>query len=386
MSELYKQPKSPYWFYTITIDGKRVRRSTKQKDKNRAKTVLREAERKANASGLECLSRKTCTLEQFMGTPEQFKALMESETKECPASDPTGLSTFLDWVRDSQKIKDSTKRFYRCGVKLLKASKLATIRLGSITQDDCETTIFPGGPYNANKALRTLRKILTVAQGRKLIFGTLPKIEMRTVVGRSLAMTRSDAELIAANMPDGDAKDCFLVLRGSGMRPSEAMAMDWKYLKLDAGLYQNPEGKTKSAKRPVPLLNGSLAILQRRHMEQGMPTQGWVFPAESKTGHIATITKAFNKARDAAKLPKGLVVYTARHGALTDLAGVLTIAETMMIGGHSDVRTAMSYQHPQTTNLQAKLDAMRAATERVSDSDIFQSYREIIRISWTASD
>jgi integrase len=368
MSELYKQPKSPFWFYTITVDGKRVRRSTKQRDKNKAKTVLREAEQKAHSSGVESLSRKACTLEQFMGTPGQLKELMESE-QDCTPSDPAeGLSTFLDWVRDSQKIKDSTKRFYRCGVKLLKASKLAGIRLGAITQDDCETTAFPGGPYNANKALRTLRKILTVAQGRKLIFGTLPKIQMRKVVGRSLAMSRSDAELIASKMPDGDAKDCFLVLRGTGMRPSEAMAMDWKFLRLDAGLYQNPDGKTKSAKRPVPLLNGSLAILQRRHKEQGCPVQGWVFPKKrSGTGHIATITKAFNRARDAAKLPKALVVYTARHGALTDLASVLTIAETMMIGGHTDVRTAMSYQHPHTLNLQAKLDALQTEQLPVFD-------------------
>lgn len=362
MSELYKQPKSPYWFYTLTIDGKRVRRSTGEKDKNRAKTVLREAEGKASASGVDYLTRKACTLTQFMGTPEQFKKLMETEAPEANvvASQTQQEGTFLDWVQDSQKLKDSTRRFYRCGVKLLKASKLAGIKLGSITRNECETTIFPGGPYNANKALRTLRKILTLAQERKLVFGLLPKIEMRKVVGRSLAMSRSDAELIAAKMPDGDAKDCFLVLRGTGMRPSEAMSMDWKFVRLDAGLYQNPEGKTKSAKRPVPLLNGSLDILQRRHMEQGCPVQGWVFPAErSGTGHMATITKAFNKARDAAKLPKALVVYTARHGALTDLAGVLTIAETMMIGGHSDVRTAMAYQHPHTRNLQEKLDAFQ---------------------------
>jgi integrase len=350
MSELYKQPKSPFWFYTLTIDGKRVRRSTGQKDKNRAKIVLREAEGKVSASGVDSLTRKVCTLAQFMGTPE--------------GTPPAGISTFLDWVDNSQKIKDSTRRFYRSGVKLLKASKLAQLRLGSITRNECDTTVFPGGPYNANKALRTLRKILTLAQECNLIFGLLPKIEMRTVVGRSLAMSRADAELIAAQMPDGDAKDCFLVLRGTGMRPAEAMGMDWKFVRLDGGLYQNPDGKTKSAKRAVPLLNGSLAILQRRYLEQGCPVQGWVFPAErSGTGHIATITKAFNKARDAAKLPRALVVYTARHGALTDLASVLTIAETMMIGGHSDFRTAVAYQHPQTRNLQQKLDALQTTIQ-----------------------
>ncbi len=347
MSELFKQPKSPYWFYTLNIDGKRVRRSTKQRDKNKAKTVLREAEQKVSSSGVDALTRKACTLEEFM-------------------------PTFLAWVRDSQRLKDSTRRFYRCGADLLlgtksapNGTKLAEMKLDSITQGACDTTVFPGGAYNANKGLRTLRKLLAVAQERKTIFGQLPKIKMREVVGRSMAMSRSDAELIAAKMPEGDAKDCFLVLRGTGMRPSEAMSMRWEFVKFDEGIYQNPGGKTKSARRVVPLLNGSVAVLQSRHLAQGLPVQGWVFPAESKVGHTVTIGKAFNAARDAAKLPKSLVLYTARHGALTDLANVLSVAETMMIGGHSDVRTAISYQHPKTINLQEKLDALQKQPERV---------------------
>jgi hypothetical protein len=85
---------------------------------------------------------------------------------------------------------------------------------------------------------------------------------------------------------------------------------------------------------------------------------------EQKAGHIATITKVFKKAHEAAKLPASMCIYTARHGALTDLAGILSTAEVMAIGGHTDPRVAMKYQHPQTANLQALLDAA-AATERV---------------------
>jgi integrase len=128
---------------------------------------------------------------------------------------------------------------------------------------------------------------------------------------------------------------------------------------------QNPCGKTKSAKRPIPLLNGSLAVLQRRHMAQGFPAQGWIFPTKkSSTGHISTITKAFKTAREAAGLPAAMCVYTARHGALTDLGAVLSTAAIMEIGGHTDPRVAMKYQHPKTANLQALLDAT-AATETV---------------------
>jgi integrase len=338
MSQLYKQPKSPFWSYDFTMNGVRVRGSTKQAVKYKAQQVLDEKKQQARASGVDSLTRKVLTLEQFM-------------------------PTFLARVDLSEKLMDSTKRFYRGGADLLKATPLAGMKLDSINDFACETIKFPGSNnYRANQALRTLRKILTVAQGFKLLSGMLPKIKMREVVGRSVAMSRSDADAIAARMPAGEAKDCFLVLRGTGMRPSEVMSMRWEFVNRQTGIYANPHGKTKSAKRPVPLLNGSLAVLQRRHMMQGLPVSGWVFPTKkSKTGHIATITKAYKTARDAAGLPAEMCIYTARHGALTDLAGILSTAEVMAIGGHTDPRIAMKYQHPQTANLQALLDATAAA-------------------------
>jgi hypothetical protein len=33
--------------------------------------------------------------------------------------------------------------------------------------------------------------------------------------------------------------------------------------------------------------------------------------------------------------PAAMCIYTARHGALTDLAGILSTAEVMTIGGHT---------------------------------------------------
>jgi hypothetical protein len=348
MSKLYKQPNSPYWFYTLTVDGKRKRCSTKQRNKRKAESVLDLAKRKADVLGIDSLTRKCPTLKDFM-------------------------STFKSHVRASQVIKSTTRRFYQCGIDLLigraatekrKATppcKLAEMRLDSITPSDCNTTSFQGGPYNANKALRTLRKLLSLAH-EKGMMGTPPKIEMREVFGRSIAMTREHADLIAAKMPLGDARDCFLVLRGTGMRPSEGMSMEWQFMRFDERLYSNPHGKTKSARRPVPLLNGSAEILKRRHLAAGTPARGWVFPAESKTGHMATITKAFERARTAAGLPKELCIYTARHGAITDLAKFLPIAEVMTYGGHTDVKVALTYQHHATADLQAKLDA---ATGRI---------------------
>ena len=180
-------------------------------------------------------------------------------------------------------------------------------------------------------------------------------------------MTRANAIAIASNMAAADPRDAFLILRGTGMRPGECFAMQWEYVCWDGMFYQNPRGKTKTARRPIPLLGDAFSILQRRHAAQHTPKSGWIFPQDkSATGHIVSITKAFTKARDAAGLPKEMVLYTARHGNMTDLSGTCSLVEVMAIGGHSDVKTAMKYQHPDVAALKAKLVAAQPASNQIN--------------------
>jgi integrase len=154
-----------------------------------------------------------------------------------------------------------------------------------------------------------------IAKEKGQFLEELPKIKMRTVWGRSLKMSNSDATLIASKMKEGsDPKDVLIILRGTGMRPSECYSMRWELVNWEGLYYQNPHGKTKTAKRSVPLLDQAIPVLKRRHLAQGMPREGWVFPSDAKGGHILNISKAFREARKAAGLPNNLVLYTSRHG------------------------------------------------------------------------
>ena len=332
MSELYQYKKSPFWHYTLVVNGKRVRRSTKQRVKYLAQQVLRAAEMKALSQGIESLTRKVPTLAEF-------------------------IPTFETWVKDHQSLKPSTKRFYQCGADMLKACRLAPMRLTAITADEIATTPFPGANYNANKALRTLQSVLTRAEGKGLFPGKLPRVQMRKVERRTLCMTLAQAKVITDKM-EGDPRDVFVLLTGTGMRPSEAMSARWEYVDWQALRYLVPRGKSEKATRPVPLLGDSVDVLRRRHLAQGLPSMGWIFPAESGAGHTVTIKKAYNAARDAAGLPSKLVPYCARHAFLTRLAAVASTAEVMRLGGHSSAQIAMLYQHPETSTveLQSRLD------------------------------
>jgi integrase len=86
--------------------------------------------------------------------------------------------------------------------------------------------------------------------------------------------------------------------------------------------------------------------------------EGWPFPSQkAKAGHLTTVAKQFGEARRKAGLPESLVLYCARHtfgraayGATGNLAMVMNVM------GHSDVRTAMRYQHPVLDSVREAID------------------------------
>ena len=341
-SQLYKPKDSPYFYYDFTDarTGKRARGSTKEKTQYKAQLVLDEKKQTAQASGVEALTRKAPTLEAFS-------------------------KTFLEWVEKTNSLENSTKKFYRHGWDLLSVTPLAGMKLDAIRGVDCDTCAFPGGPWHANQALRTLRRILSLARKEyRVLFGEQQAVPLRDEERRTAALNLTDATALAAKMPDGNARDAFLLLRGTGMRPGEALAARWEYVSWETRQYQNPRGKTKSARRAVPLLHDSFSVLSRRHVAQGQPREGWIFPSNSQTGHMETIAKTYTRARIAAGLPAMYVLYSSRHGALTDLARIVPLSEVMKIGGHTSTATAIGYQHSETPHLQELLDTMQT-TDRI---------------------
>ncbi len=115
------------------------------------------------------------------------------------------------------------------------------------------------------------------------------------------------------------------------------------------GLLQVSEGKSKAAKRILPLVPEVYAVLHRRRGEQGNPEEGWVFPTSSRQGHLNGNT---TKDQHAIALKKSKVArfepYILRHTALTRLAesgcDVFTLAR---IAGHSSITITQRYVHPQ---------------------------------------
>ena len=87
--------------------------------------------------------------------------------------------------------------------------------------------------------------------------------------------------LLAASQP---LRDNATMMLEAGMRPDEVCRIRVENVHLDQGYLFNPSGKTKAARRKVPLTEKACAVLARR-LEK---VKGdFVFPVERPTNQLS---------------------------------------------------------------------------------------------------
>lgn len=204
-----------------------------------------------------------------------------------------------------------------------------------------------------NRGLRTLRRALNLAyqwgKMEKRVRVTLAQGERQR--DRVLTLDEETAYLNACPQP---WRDCATIILDEGFRPGEVFALRWPHVLLNddgTGLIQITEGKSKAARRLLPMTPRVHALLRARYEGAGRPEDGWIFPnAKNSAAHISDgLTKEQHKKAltDSGVAP--FVPYSLRHTSLTrfgEAAGgnVFMVAQ---IAGHSSLTTTQRYVHPQ---------------------------------------
>jgi integrase len=116
-------------------------------------------------------------------------------------------------------------------------------------------------------------------------------------------------------------------------------------------MLQITEGKSKAARRVLPLTPAAANALHNRWIAYASPREGWVFPSTSPSGHLENHSTKNCHARAMTAL-KGKVKpfppYIMRHTALTNLAALGVDAFTLkQIAGHSNISITQRYCHLQ---------------------------------------
>lgn len=168
-------------------------------------------------------------------------------------------------------------------------------------------------------------------------------------------------------------KDAATVMLGTGMRPGEVFALRWENILLNGsgGLLQITQGKSRAAKRMLPLVPAVFEALKARQKEQGSPSEGWIFPHDTRSGHLESDGLAKDQHALALKNSKvkPFEPYCLRHTALTNLGEAGCDAFTLArIAGHSSITITQRYVHPQADAIERAFAKLTNGNSSATDT------------------
>jgi integrase len=373
-----------YW-YKFMFDGQLIRATTKQSNDKvarqmegaeRSRLAKERDERKAAIEQRNCTDVLRCpecvqwfdaaaTIVESV-TGQQFCSTLCRETWKQKRKVVPTLTEFCEkqvepWAKSKyEKASPKTWLWYQFGIKALKKSDLGKLRLDEIgfqhISEFAAARQTDGLQVSSvNSCLRALRRVLHLAGPGDRSFGIIqkvPKIEMLPGERhRERVITQKEEGLyLTAALPL--LHDVSLVLFDTGMRPEECHRMRWENVNWTGGRNGTvfiPKGKTKAARRMLPLSLRVRQMLERRWKEAEKPPDGWVWPAETKDEHINhdSLKLQHKKALKLSKV-RAFEIYSIRHTFLTRLGesgcDVWTLAR---IAGHSQLSMSQRYVHPE---------------------------------------
>jgi integrase len=333
-------------------------------------TVVRESTKQGN-------DKVARTMESAHRTKLALGEVGIREKKKAPSLAEFADKQFLPWAESTFSAKPKTWLYYRNGVRRLRAfAPLATLAL-----DDLRLAEKVAGYIShrqsrglevssLNRELQVLRRLLHLAVEWGFLHQA-PKVKM--IPGENhrefVLSPEEEAKYLAASRePLGSVA---VVLADSGMRPEECYRLTWENVTWVNGRYGTlfvTHGKTAAARRMLPMTPRVRQVLEGRWKAAKQPTEGWVWPAPTKSGHLepSSLKKQHARALKDSKV-RPFVLYSFRHTFLTRLGAsgcdVWTLAR---IAGHSSVSISARYVHPSE-------DSVLAAVEKLGGHKIGHS-------------
>jgi integrase len=155
-----------------------------------------------------------------------------------------------------------------------------------------------------------------------------------------------------------------VVLIDTGMRPEENSRLRWECIGWSSGqqgTLQVTHGKTAAAKRMIPMSPRVRAVIERRWVAAQKPREGWVWAADTLSGHIepSTTKKQHQRALRLSGV-RPFVIYSLRHTFLTRLGEAGCDAWTLArIAGHSSISMSARYVHPSENAVMNAFDRLQ---------------------------
>jgi len=338
-----------YWYHFI-FNSLHIQESTKQGNPR----VARQME----------AAHRTSLAKGEVGIREREKAPTFSEF----------AGRFRDFIQVRCDAKPNTVVFYKTKLqRLLCFDFLAETRIDLIDEALIERFVSERrkqvAPGTVNRELATLRRMMRLAQEWKLI-DRVPRI--RLLNGEKTRDFVLDPRLEHEYLESAPQplKDIALLILKTGLRIGEALMLRWEDVRLEAlpgarfGYLRVQVGKSKNARRNIPLTDRVSVMLRRRMVEN---PSTWVFAnREGKPYLVTSVNHLHQKVRASLGLPRDFVIHSLRHTMLTRLGESGVDAFTIMrVAGHSSITVSQRYVHPSPEAVERafqRLQALRGDT------------------------
>ena len=278
------------------------------------------------------------------------------EKKLVPTLAEFARKQFLPWAEATFAASPKTWLWYRNGIRrLLEYPSVAACKLDEIAGEQIAAYVAHRRSAglevsSINRELQVLRRVLRLSAE----WGAVERVaKIKMLSGErhreNVVLVEEEARYLAA----APELLCSIatILVDSGLRPEECFRAQWEnvwFANGRNGVLFVPFGKTQAARRAVPMTPRVRAVLESRWEAQGRPTEGWVWPAPTRSGHVeaSSLKKQHRRALRGSGV-RPFVLYSLRHTFLTRLGESGCDAWTLArIAGHSSVAISSRYVHP----------------------------------------
>jgi integrase len=344
-----------YWYHFL-FNGEHIQKSTKQGNPRTARQI--------EAAHRTALAKGELGIEDRKPAP-YFSALAKR---------------FTAHLLSRHENKPQTVQFYAAKLaRLLEYKPIAGARIDRLDESVIEGYVVTRrasvSPATVNRELATLRRMLRLAHEWKDI-QRVPRIRLLSGERvRDFVISRKQEALYLAACPQ-PLHDIALLMLETGLRIGEALHLEWRDVTLTPvnkarfGFVRVREGKSKNAKRVVPLTDRASAMLTDRFETKSADC---VFANREGNAYLGTSINHLHRNAVAPKVegkrrelfPADFVLHSLRHTMLTRLGESGVDAFTIMrIAGHSSVVVSQRYIHPTP-------EAVERAFERFQQSGDF---------------
>jgi integrase len=323
------------WWFDFWFNGQRHQKSTKERNRNKASTI---------AAGY-----RTALANRRVGIVERPPVPLFGEA----------VKAFLEWSKVEHKTHPRTYQRYKVSSKALQAfTKFNGKPIDQITpalveeykahraKQSGKRTKRLIKPATVNRELACLKAMYFLALKDRHDFGNpvsdVAFLPENNEQNRVLTFGEQQKYLSACN---DTLKDVARLILETGMRPEEVYSIRIENVFPDQGYLFNPVGKTKAAKRKIPLNSIALAIVKRR---MGDADGVYLFPHRKDADKpMLKVSNAHTRALKKCKV-RPFRLYDLRHTWATRAAEAgMDMPTLAALLGHSKLNMVMRYAHPQ---------------------------------------